>query len=155
MNELNNFDISDLINEPLLPEPLSLPNVYKSASRVIDRWCQYHSIRLELESLKRQRLCRSLKQAKAEIFILNQTLTQQNHENVTLKEQITTLSSTLFSELACLTQRTHCSIVRIHNLLIAAVPRIHMSEAEHNDLSQQATELLRALQLIRTVVYYG
>ena len=27
MNELNNFEISNLINEPLFPEPLLLPNV--------------------------------------------------------------------------------------------------------------------------------
>ena len=82
-------------------------------------------------------------------------LTLQNYENATLKDQIAILSNTLFSELACLTQRIHCCIGRIHHLLIAAVPRIHMTEAEHNDLAQQAAELLRALQLIRTVVYYG
>ena len=65
-----------------------------------------------------------------------------------------TLSNTIFSELACLTQRTYCCLGKIHHLLIAAVTRIHMTEAEHNDLSEQAAELLRALQLIRIVIYY-
>jgi len=38
--------------------------------------------------------------------------------------------------------------------MITAVPRTPMTEAEHNDLSQQAVELLRALQLIRVVIHH-
>ena len=142
----------NLINEPFFPEPLSLPNddlvLISQRPEQLTVDVNTHSIRLELESLKRQRLRRSLKQAKAKIIILNQTLTQQNHENATLREQMAMLSSTLFSELACLTKQTHCCLGRIHHLVIAVVPRIYMSEAEHNDLSQQA------LQLIGTVIYY-
>ena len=105
---MNEFDISDLIYDPipLFPEPLSLSNedlvkISQSLEQLtID--VNTNSIKLELETLKRQRLCRSLKQAKAEILVLNQALTQQNYEYATLKEQVATLSNTLFSELAAL-----------------------------------------------------
>ena len=54
MNELNNFDISDLINEPPFPETLSLPNDdlmfinQRLEKLTVD--INTHSIRLELES---------------------------------------------------------------------------------------------------------
>jgi len=157
---MNEFDVDDMLSEPipLFPEPPSLPtvDVVQISQRLEQLTIEINTfnIKLELETLKRQRLRRSLKQAKTEILVLNQALTQQNYENDALKEQMATLSNTIFSELACLTQRTYCCLGKIHHLLIAAVPRIHMTEAEHNDLSQQASELLRALRLIRTVIYY-
>ena len=113
------------------------------------------SIKIELETLKRRRLRRSMKQIKNEITALSQLLAHQSQEQAILRNQIATLSENISSELACLTQRIHCCIGRIHHLLIAAVPRIYMSEAEHNDLAQQAAELLRALQLIRVVTHQG
>ena len=85
---------------------------------------------------------------------LKEITSQQQTENNTLREQIATLNTTIFSELACLTKRTHFYLGRIHHLLIVAIPRINMTKEEHHDLSQQTYELLRALQLIRTVVYY-
>ena len=110
---------------------------------------------LELETLKRRRLRRSMNQIKNEITALSQLLAHQSQEQAILRNQIVTLSESISSELACLTQRTHCCIGRIHHLLIAAVPRIYMSEAEHNDIAQQAAELLRALQLIRVATHQG
>jgi len=159
MNDLNSFDMNELLNDPLFPEPVPFPNTdlifINQRLEQLSVEVNTQNIRLELETLKRQRLRRSLKQTKTEIITLNQLLIQQTQEQAILREQLATLSDTLFSELACLTQRTHCCIGRIHHLLIAAVRRIHISEAEHNDLAQQAAELLRALQLIRTVVYHG
>ena len=115
MNELNSFDMNDLLNQPLFPEPVSFPNTdlifINQRLEQLSIEINTQNIRLELESLKRQRLRRSLKQAKAEITTLNQMLTQMNHEHVTLKDQFATLSNTLFSELACLTQRTHCCVI--------------------------------------------
>ena len=64
------------------------------------------------------------------------------------------LSQTVFSEIACLTQRTHLCLGMIHHMMITAVPRIPMTEAELSDLSQQAVELLRALQLIPVVLHH-
>ena len=63
------------------------------------------SIKLELETLKRQCLRRSLKQSNSEILALKQALTQQNYDNIALREQMAMLSNTVFSKLACLTQR--------------------------------------------------
>jgi len=54
----------------------------------------------------------------------------------------------------CLTQRTHSCLGRIHNILIAAILHIVMSGEEHQELSQLMYELLRAIQLIRTVLHY-
>ena len=81
-------------------------------------------------------------------------MTQKQSENDLLREQMVTLSTTQFGELACLTQRTHCCLGRLHHILIASIPHIIMSEEEHQELSQLTYELLRAIQLIRTVVHY-
>ena len=152
---MTDFNIDEFLNEPfpLFPQPLPLPveDMVQLSQRLEQLSIEMNTvnIKLELETLKRQRLRKSLKQSKTEILVLNQALTQQNYKNIALREQMATLSSTVFSEIACLTQRTHICLGRIHHLLIAA-----MTEAEHNDLSQQAAELLRALQLIRTIIYY-
>jgi len=157
---MNEFNLNDLLNDsvPLFPEPLSFPteDLIQLSQRLeqLTVKVKTQNIIIELETLKRQRLRRSFKQIKSEVFTLNQTIVQQQNENAMLREQLATLNTTIFSELACLTQRTHCCLGRIHHLLIVAIPRISMTKAEHNDLSQQASELLHALQLIRTVVYY-
>jgi len=159
MNDFNTFDVYELFNDPMFPDPVPYPNndliFINQRLEQLSVEVNTQNIKLELETIKRQRLRRSLKQAKIEIATLSQLLAQQSQEQAILREQLATLSDTLFSELACLTQRTHCCIGRIHHLLIAAVPRIYMSKAEHNDLAQQATELLRALQLIRIVAHRG
>ena len=47
-----------------------------------------------------------------------------------------TLSTTLFGELTCLTQRTHCCLGRLHRILIASIPHIVMSEEKHQEQEQ-------------------
>ena len=79
---------------------------------------------------------------------------QQQAENNILKEQVATLSNTLFSEIACLTARTRCYLSRLHQILIATIPYIVMPAGEHSEISQLLYELLRATQMIRTVVQY-
>jgi len=154
---MNEFNLNDLLNDfvSLFTEPLSFSTEdLIQLIQLLEKLTvevNTQNIRIELEALKRQRLRRLFKQVKAKVFTLNQTIAQQQTENAMLREQLATLNTTIFSELACLTQHTHCCLWRIHHLLIATIPR---TEAEHNDLSQQASELLRALQLIRTVVYY-
>ena len=113
------------------------------------------NIKLEVETLKRRRLRRSLNQVKNDITSLSQLLAYQTQEQAVLRNEIEILSASINSELACLTQRTHCCMGRIHHLLIATVPRIFMTEAEHNDIAQQVAELLRALQLIRVTPFKG
>ena len=89
---MNEFDINDLLNEsvPLFPEPLSFPteDLVQISQRLEQLTVEVntHNIKLELETLKRQRLRRSLEQAKAEIFVLNQALTQQQNDDTTLRE---------------------------------------------------------------------
>jgi len=157
---MSDFNWNDLLNDsvPLFPEPLSLPSEdLIQLSQRLDQLTidvNTQNIRAELETFKRQQLRRTVKQIKAEVSTLNQIINQQQTENNILREQIATLNITIFSELACLTQRTHCCLGRIHHPLIATIHRINMTEEEHHDLSQQTYELLRALQLIRTVVYY-
>ena len=157
---MNEFNLNDLLNDfvSLFTEPLSFSTEdLIQLIQLLEKLTvevNTQNIRIELEALKRQRLRRLFKQVKAKVFTLNQTIAQQQTENAMLREQLATLNTTIISELACLTQRTHCCLGRIHHLLIVAIPRISMTKAEHNDLSQQASELLHALQLIRTVVYY-
>ena len=68
MSELNNFDMDELLNDPLFPEPVLFPNTdLISISQRLEQLSvevNTQNIRLKLESLKRQRLRRSLKQAK-------------------------------------------------------------------------------------------
>jgi len=109
---INEFDITDLLKEsvPLFPEPISFPaeDLVQINQRLEQLTVEVntHHIKLELETLK---------QAKAEIYVLNQALTQQQNDNITLREQMATLSNIIFSELDCLTQRTHCCLGRIHH----------------------------------------
>ena len=74
---MNEFDVDDMLSEPipLFPEPPSLPtvDVVQISQRLEQLTIEINTfnIKLELETLKRQRLRRSLKQAKAEILVLN------------------------------------------------------------------------------------
>ena len=157
---MNDFNLNDLLNDSitLFLEPLPLPS--EDSIQLSQRLDQLtidvntQNLRVELETLKRQQLRQTVKQLNAEVTTFNQIASQQQTENNMLREHIAALSTTIFSELADLTKRTHCCLGRIHDLLIAAIPHISMAEEEHHDLSKQAHELLRALQLIRTVVYH-
>jgi len=159
MDNYYDFDLNELLNDPMLPEPVLYPQndlvFINQRLEQLSVEVNTQNIKLELETLKRRRLRRSMNQIKNEITALSQLLAHQSQEQAILRNQIVTLSESISSELACLTQRTHCCIGRIHHLLIAAVPRIYMSEAEHNDIAQQAAELLRALQLIRVATHQG
>jgi len=159
MDSYGDFELNDLLNDPMLPEPVLFPqNDLVFINQRLEQLSidvNTQNIKLELETLKRRRLRRSMNQIKNEITTLSQLLAHQSQEQAVLRSQIEILSESIASELACLTQRTHCCIGRIHHLLIAAVPRIYMSEAEHNDIAQQAAELLRALQLIRITPFQG
>ena len=76
MNELNNFDMDELLNDPLFLEPVLFLNTnlifISQRLEQLSVEVNTQNIKLELESLKRQRLRRSLKQAKTEITTLNQ-----------------------------------------------------------------------------------
>ena len=157
---MNEFDLDELLNEshPISPVPISpsnddIMNLSKRLDHLtIDMNTQ--NLTIELEKMKRCRLRRSYKQLKSEILSLRQTTTQLQADNDLLREQISTLSSTLFGEIACLTTRVHCCLGRIHQTLIAVVPHIGMPEGEHREIAQVLHEILRAVQLIRVVVQY-
>ena len=157
---MTSFNFDDFLNEPfpLFPEPLQTPveDIVQLSQRLEQLTVEVNTmnIKLELETIKRQRLRKSLRQSNAEILAIKHELTQRNQDNITVNEQIVMMSQTVFSEIACLTQRTHLCLGRIHHMMITAVPRIPMTEAEHSDLSQQAMELLRALQLIHVVMHH-
>ena len=159
MDKYDSFDINDLLNDHLFPEPVLFPqNDLVSISQRLEQLTidvNTQNIKLEVETLKRRRLRRSLNQVKNDITSLSQLLAYQTQEQAALRNEIEILSASINSELACLMQRTHCCIGRIHHLLIVTVPRIFMTEAEHNDIAQQAAELLRALQLIRVTPSQG
>jgi len=154
------FNFDDILNEPfpLFPEPIPTPveDIVQLCQRLEMLTVKVNTmnIKLELETIKRQRLRKSLRQSNAEILAIKHELTQRNQDNITVNEQIVMMSQTVFREIACLTQCTHLCLGRIHHMMITAVPRIPMTEAKHIDLSQQAMELLRALQLIRVVLHH-
>ena len=154
---MTSFNFDDLLNEsfPIFPEPLPTPveDIVQLSQRLDQLSIEVNTmtIKLELEKIKRRRLRKSLKQSNDEILALKNELIRRNQDNIALNEQLALMSQTVFSEIACLTQRTYICLGRIHHMLISAVPRIPMTEADHWDLSQQAMELLRALHLIRVV----
>ena len=104
--------------------------------------------------MKRRRLRRLLNQLKSEVLSLKQTTAQIQVDNNVLKEQVSTLSTALFSEIACLTTRVHCCLGCIHQIMIADVSYIGMPEGEHREIFQLIYELLRAVQLIQVVIQY-
>jgi len=154
---MTSFNFDDLLNEPfpIFPEPLPTPveNIVQISQRLDQLSIEVNTmnIKLELETIKRRRLRKSLKQANDEILVLKNELIRRNQDNIALNEHLALMSQTVFSEIACLTQRTHICLGRIHHIMISAVPRIPMTEADHYDLLQQAMELLRTLHLIRVV----
>ena len=160
MSIIDNLEMNNLITEslPFFPEALipSTDDVMFLSKRVDQLTIDVNTqnLKIELEKLKRCKLGNSLKQLRTEVISLWQVIVQQQAENNILKEQVATLSNTLFSELACLTSRTHCCLSRLHQILIAIVPYIVMPEGEHNENFQLLYELLRAAQMIRTVVQF-
>jgi len=155
LQNMSLFNFDDLLNDPfpIFPEPLPTPveDVVYLSQRLDQLSIEINTthIKLELETLKRRRLHKSLKQANNEILALKNELIQRNQDNIALNEHLALMSQTIFSEIACLTQRTYICLGRMHH--ISAVPHIPMTEADHYDLAQQAMELLSALHLIRVV----
>ena len=133
MDSYCDFELNDLLNDPMLPEPVLFPqNDLVFINQRIEQLSidvNTQNIKLELETLKRRWLRRSMNQIKNEITALSQLLAHQSQEQAVLRSQIETFSESIASELACLTQRTHCCIGRIHHLLIAAVPRIYTASS--------------------------
>jgi len=151
------FNFDDLLNDsfPNFPEPLSTPaeDVVHLSQRLDQLSIEMNTtnIKLELETLKRRRLHKSLKQANNEILILKNELIQRRQDDIALNEHLALMSQTIFSEIACLTQRTHICLGRMHHMMISTIPHVPLTEADHYDLAQQAMELLSAIHLIRIV----
>ena len=62
-------------------------------------------------------------------------LTQLQHENAILKEQIGASSNTFARENARLGMITHCCLSRLHQILISVIPHVPMSPGEHGEVS--------------------
>ena len=105
---MNEFNLNELINDPapLFPELLPSPTEdFICLSNMIDQLTidvNAQNLKIELEVLKRNKLRRSVKQLKSEISTLKQIITQKQSKNDQLREQMATLNTTLFGELACL-----------------------------------------------------
>jgi len=151
------FNFDDLLNDPfpIFPEPLPTPieDIVHLSQRLDQLSIETNTvnIKLELEKIKRRRLRKSLRQANDEILALKNELIRCNQDNIALNEHLASMSQTIFSEIACLTQRTHICLGRIHHMMVSVVPHIPMAETDHYDVAQQAVELLHALHLIRVV----
>jgi len=138
MNIIDNIDTDNLITEslPFLPEAL-IPSIddITFLSKRVDQLTIYvntQSLKIELEKHNRRKLWSSIK---TEVLSLRQIVAQQQTENNILKEQVATLSNTLFSELVCLTARTHCFLSRLNQILIATVSYLMMPAGEHTKIS--------------------
>ena len=107
------------------------------------------SLRIELEKLKRQKLGDTVRRLKSDLLSLRQTVEQIQAENKIIREQLSALSNTFFSEMACMSVRVHCCLRRFHQVLITIVPYIIMPVETHHEASQLIYELLRAAQLLR------
>ena len=77
---------------------------------------------------------------------MQKTLAHLQHENTILKEQLSVSPNTHYSEQARLSMWTHCSISRVHQILISIIPHILMTPGEHGEVTQLTYELLRASQ---------
>ena len=155
---MNEFNLDELLSEshPISPVPISLLiDDIMNLSKLLDYLTidlNTQNLTIEIERMKRRRLRRSFRQLKSEVLSLRHTTIQLQVNNDTLREQISTLSTILFSEIACLTTRVHCCLGLINQVLIVVVPYIGMPEGEHRKIAQILYELLRAVQLIRVVV---
>jgi len=137
---MSDFNLDELLidPQPFFPVTLSLSAVdVMNLSKRIDQLTievNTQNLTIEIEQMKRRRLRRSFKLLKSEVLSLKQTTVQIQADNNVLKEQISTLSTTLFSEIACLITRVNCCHGRIHQVLIAVVPYIGMPEGEHREI---------------------
>ena len=108
------------------------------------------NLKLEIESLKRRKLNQAIKQLKRESFSSRQLIVQIKDNNNIMKEQIATLSNALYNEIARLTMFTHCCLGRLHHIFISVAPYIRMHAENYHEVAQLLTELLRAIQLLKT-----
>jgi len=154
-NELVNDDFDGLMNEslPFIPVDLfpSTDDMIILSNNIAQLTVDVNTqnLKIELEKLKRQKLGATIRRLKSDLLSLHQTVEQVQIDNKIIKEQLSALSNTMFSEMACMSARTHCCLSRLHQLLITVVPYITMPVETHHETSQLIYELLRAVQLLR------
>jgi len=99
MDNYYDFDINELLNDPILPEPVLYPQddlaFLSQRLEQLSVEVNTQNIKLELETLKRRRLWRSMKQVKSEITALSQLIAHQSQEQAILLNQIATISETI------------------------------------------------------------
>ena len=148
---MSDFNLDELLIDPQPFFPITLSPSAEDVMNLSKRIDQLtievniQNLTIEIERMKRRRLRSLFKLLKSEVLSLKQTTAQIQADNNVLKEQIFILSTTLFSEIACLITRVHCCLGRIHQILIAAVHYIGMPEGEHREIAQLLYELLRAV----------
>ena len=148
---MTEFSLEEFITEmhPISPMPVfpSNDDVMNLSKRLthLEVDINTKNIALEIEKMKRRKLRKSVKQLKNEVLIMKQTTTQLRAYNDVLREQLSTLNATLFSEIACLTTRVHCCLGRIHQSLISVVLYVNMSEGEHREVAQVLCEVFRVI----------
>ena len=143
LNDTFQFNLLELF--PSHDDVLSLSKQVEHLSLEINT----QGLKVEIERLRRRRLGTTLKQVRHETIPIRNMLTQLQHENSILKEQICTSSNTHASENTRLGMITYCCLSRLHQILISVIPHVPMSPNEHSEVSQLTYEFLRAVQLIK------
>ena len=114
----------------------------------IDLYTQ--SLRIEVEKTKRQKLSIIVKRIKHEKTPPDPSLMGIRNDIYVITEQLGAVRNMYESELARIGLTTYRCFARLHQILIATVPRIPMPETEHNDVSQFFQEYLRNIEQLRS-----
>ena len=107
------------------------------------------SLRIEIESAKRQRLNSSLKKVKQDIISPCQECTQLRYELDALKRYMGETHHNHGSRVARVSSVAFRCLSRVHQLLITFTPFIPMTAEAHAEISQLNYELYRSVEQIK------
>ena len=108
------------------------------------------SLRIDIEKAKRQKLNTKLKKDKHGHAPPAPLLTKLQNDINILSEQLGVIRNIYESEIARIGLTTYRYFSRLHQILIAVVPRIAMPKPEHQDTSQLLYELLHNIEQLRS-----
>ena len=108
-----------------------------------------HSLRIEVERVKRQKLRSSLKQFKHDAFTPSADMASLRQTVTFNYDQQTTTNYQLGGKLDKLSTLTFRCLSRMQQLLTTVIPRIASSPDDYNSIMQQLDEIGRTIQQFR------
>ena len=158
----NNINLNLTDECPTLPDLILFENIdlipsYHDIATLNDQITKLcidlntQSLWIEVEKTKRQKSNMILKRIRHEKKPPDHSLIVIRNEINVIMEQLGAVCNMYESELARIGLTTYRCFARLHQILIATIPRIPMPEAEHNDVSQLLHELLRNIEQLQSL----